>query len=201
MPQPVFIATKTEPKPAPAAVAVVEPPPAPAPVGNVQALDFAQCAEIFEHQLRRQCRLTHEIEVVQRRCEKGFFIRSRSRPSMAEPVRIAYALRDLPAWRNVRFIVGVFLESVGGVMDAEEVETFMVSLPEIPRLKWIMEGGDLFIQPRHESSLSDAERKRRGYPAFDAAMMEKLESIGGHMERQDHGVFAVYVEIQVPLTH
>lgn len=103
---------------------------------------------------------------------------------MASPVRVAYALRPLPAWRAIEIIVGVFFEGFAEGRDTEEIVEWMTTQTTISRYKWMIEGSDLFILPRG-----------RG---FDAEMIAELESLAASLERKELALFAVYIEIRVP---
>ena len=155
-------------------------------------LEFAQCASILEHKFRSLCRLTHDMEVVQRRCEKGFFLRSRGTPTMGAPVQMVYALRKTPAWRDVKIIVGIFFEGFTDGMRHDQVVDWMMRQTKIARYKWMIEGNDLFIAPR--SRYNDLPT----HGQFSAEMVEEIETIAAQLERQDLAIFAIYTEVQIP---
>lgn len=153
---------------------------------HVRLLEFSHAAQIIEHQLRAACRESHDIEIVERRCEKGIFLRSRQAPAITVPVRLAHGLTKLPAWRGVRLTIGLFLEGFNNGMDHSDVEQWMMTQTRIDRYKWMMEGDDLFIAPRDSSE------------GFTPEMIQELESIGAVLERRDDATVAVYVEVFIP---
>lgn len=155
---------------------------------KVNKLEFAECAQIMEHKLRQVCGTSHEIEVVQRRCERGFFLRPKNRPDIANPVALAYSLRPLPAWASVRIIAGVFFEGFADGMNYAAVREWMLQKTVIDRYMWSLEGADLFIRPR----------PKHGH-TFSAEMLAELENIASLLERQDKAMTAVYIEVQIPL--
>lgn len=150
---------------------------------HIHALPFASCASILEHKLRAVTRLSHAMEIVQRRCEKGFFLRPLATPSMSAPVQLIHSLRGLPAWRGVKIIVGIFLEGFTEGMQHDQVVDWMTRETRIENYKWLIEGDDLFIAPRK---------------MFTPEMMEELETLAANLERQDRAIFAVYAEVFIP---
>ena len=149
-------------------------------------LSFQQCAQIIEHKLRSECGKTHEIETVQRRCEKGFFLRAKGRPDLTAPVALAYSLRNLPAWRGVLIKVGCFFEGFANEKPYAAVKEWMLQKTVIDRYMWTVEGNDLYIQPR-------PKHKR-----FTNEMLVELENLAAMLERADQAVMAAYVEVIVP---
>lgn len=178
----ISLQRKATPPPAPDAQVTVNAP------GKVHALDFAECAQIMEHKLRQTCGGTHQIEVVQRRCERGFFLRPKASPDIANPVALAYSLRPLPAWRSVRIVAGVFFEGFAEGMSYAAVKEWMLQKTVIDRYMWSVEGNDLYIRPR----------PKHGH-TFTNEMLAELENLASTLERQDRAVTAVYVEVQIPL--
>lgn len=106
---------------------------------------------------------------------------------MSAPAQTAYAVRNLPAWRGVRIIVGIFLEGFTNDMTHDEVIEWMAAFTRIERYKWLNEGGDLLIMPR--SSYAET---------FAPDMIEEIERLAGMLERQDRAIFSVYVEVCIP---